>query len=95
LEYSLTRPVGVDCLTDKKNTMNKHKLVENMKVSTSAVKLREAIDKAIEDGFITREEYDRIITLASEDGEIDAQEQVLLKEFHQMINDKDIKFRKV
>lgn len=74
--------------------MNKHKLVENMNVSSSAVKLREAIDKAIEDSIITREEYDRITTLAAEDGEIDAQEQVLLKEFHQMIYDKDIKIKK-
>ncbi len=74
--------------------MIKHKLVENMKVSSSAVKLREAIDKAVEDSFVTREEYDRIITLVSEDGEIDSQEQVLLKEFHQMIYDKDIKIKK-
>ena len=74
--------------------MNKHKLVENMNVSSGAVKLREAIDKAIEDSVITREEYDRITTLAAEDGEIDAQEQVLLKEFHQMIYDKDIKIKK-
>ena len=74
--------------------MNRHKLVENMNVSSGAVRLREAIDKAVEDGFITREEYDRIITIASEDGEIDAQEQLLLKEFHQMIYDKDIKMRK-
>lgn len=74
--------------------MTKHKLVENMKVSSSAVKLREAIDKAVEDSFVTREEYDRIITLVSEDGEIDSQEQVLLKEFHQMIYDKDIKIKK-
>ena len=74
--------------------MNKHKLVENMNVSSSAVRLRESIDKAVEDGFITREEYDHIITIASEDGEIDAQEQVLLKEFHQMIYDKDIKIKK-
>lgn len=64
-----------------------------MNVSASAVKLREAIDKAVEDLFITREEYDRIITLAAKDGEIDPQEQVLLKEFHQMIYDKDIKFK--
>jgi hypothetical protein len=74
--------------------MNRHKLVENMNVSSSAVRLREAIDKAVEDGFITREEYDRIITIAAEDGEIDAQEQALLKEFHQMIYDKDIKMKK-
>lgn len=74
--------------------MKKHKLVENMNVSESAVKLRDAIDKAIEDGFITREEYDRIITLAAKDGEIDPQEKVLLKEFNQMIYDKDIKIKK-
>jgi hypothetical protein len=74
--------------------MNRHKLVENMNVSSSAVRLREAIDKAVEDGFITREEYDRIITMAAEDGEIDSQEQALLKEFHQMIYDKDIKMKK-
>jgi len=74
--------------------MNKHKLVENMKVSESAQKLRAAIDKAVEDGFITREEYDRIITLAAQDGEIDSQEQALLKEFHQMIYDKDIIMKK-
>jgi tellurite resistance protein len=74
--------------------MNKHKLVENMKVSESAQKLRAAIDKAVEDGYITREEYDRIITLAAQDGEIDSQEQALLKEFHQMIYDKDIIMKK-
>jgi tellurite resistance protein len=56
--------------------------------------LREAIDKAVEDGFITRDEYDRIITIAAEDGEIDSQEQALLKEFHQMIYDKDIKMKR-
>jgi len=65
-----------------------------MNVSETAVKLRKAIDKAVEDGFITRDEYDRIITIASSDGEIDPQEQILLKEFHQMIYDKDIKMKK-
>ena len=74
--------------------MHRQRLVENMNVSSNAVKLREAIDKAVEDSFITREEYDRIITIAMEDYEIDAQEQVLLKEFHQMIYDKDIRIKK-
>jgi tellurite resistance protein len=74
--------------------MNRHKLVEDMNVSENAVKLREAIDKATEDGFITREEYDRIITIAAADGEIDAQEQVILKEFHQMIFDREIKIKR-
>ncbi len=73
--------------------MKKHKLVENMKVSESAVRLRKAIDKAIEDSIITREEYDNIITIAAEDKHIDNHELALLREFHQMIYDKDIKFK--
>jgi hypothetical protein len=71
----------------------KHKLIEDLKVSNSAVKLREAVEKAIKDEVITREEYDRIITIAAADGVIDTHEQIILKEFHQMIYDQDIKFK--
>jgi hypothetical protein len=74
--------------------MIKHKLIEDLKVSGSAIKLREAVEKAIADGCITREAYDNIITIAAEDGVIDKHEQIILKEFHQMIYDKDIKFKK-
>lgn len=72
----------------------KHKLIEDLKVSKSALKLRDAVEKAIKDECITREEYDAIITIAAEDGHIDAHEEIILKEFHQMIYDKDIKFKK-
>lgn len=73
--------------------MKKHKLIENMKVSPSAVKLRERVDKAIKDELITREEYDSIMSIANADGHIDNHEAAILKEFHQMIYDKDIKFK--
>jgi predicted Rossmann-fold nucleotide-binding protein len=56
-------------------------------------KLREIIDKAIEDHTITREDYDRIINAATADGVIDAYEQALLAELHDMIHDGSIKFR--
>lgn len=73
----------------------KHKLLEDAKVSKSALKLREAVEKAIKDGFLTRDEYDNIINIAAADGNIDKQEEVILKEFHQMIYDKEIKFKKM
>lgn len=71
----------------------KHKLLEDAKVSKSALKLREAVEKAIKDGYLTRDEYDNIINIAAADGNIDKQEEVILKEFHQMIYDKEIKFK--
>lgn len=74
--------------------MKKHQLIEDMKVSKSAIKLRELVDKAIKDEIITREEYDAIMAIASEDGHIDNHEAIILKEFHQMIHDRDIKFKK-
>lgn len=74
--------------------MKKHKLIENMKVSKSSLQLRELVDKAIKDEVITREEYDEIMAVASADGHIDNHEAAILKEFHQMIHDRDIKFKK-
>lgn len=62
------------------------------KVSESSLKMREAIEKAIEDHKITREEYDRILHLATEDGHIDRHEQALLSQLQQMIEDKDVRF---
>lgn len=56
-------------------------------------KLRDIIDKAIEDHTISREDYDRIINAATSDGVIDAYEQALLAELHDMIHDGSIKFR--
>ena len=62
------------------------------KVSDSSIRLREMIEKAIEDHKITRDEYDKIIHIATEDGYIDRQEQALLSELQQMIEDKVVKF---
>ena len=63
-----------------------------MKISDSASKLRLLIDKAIEDHQITRDEYDMILNMATEDANIDPHEKALLHEFHDMIYDKTIKF---
>jgi len=63
-----------------------------MKLSDSANRLREMIEKAIQDQKITREEYDMIIHLATEDGHIDRQEQALLAELQDMIENKIVKY---
>jgi len=62
------------------------------KISESSIRLREMIEKAIEDHKITRDEYDQIINIAAEDGHIDRDERVLLRELQQMIEDKMVKF---
>ncbi|HEX2394580.1 MAG TPA: hypothetical protein VHI78_04500 [Bacteroidales bacterium] len=62
-----------------------------MKLSAGARDLRKIIEKAIEDHKITRAEYDLIIHQATEDGNIDRQEQALLKELQDMIDDRSIK----
>ncbi len=63
-----------------------------MALSKSADKLRHMIEKAIEDHKITRDEYDQIIHLATEDGHIDSQEQALLSVLQDMIENKLVKF---
>jgi hypothetical protein len=59
-----------------------------------SAKLREMIEKAIEDDIITREEYEQIIAQALKDGHIDRVEKALLAELNQLIQDKVVKFRK-
>jgi hypothetical protein len=63
-------------------------------ISNSAIRLREMIEKAIEDHKITRDEYDKIINIATEDGIIDRHEQALLSELQQMIEDKMVRWSK-
>lgn len=63
-----------------------------MRISESADRLKERIIKAIEDEKITRAEMDAILSIATEDGHIDAQEQALLNRLQQMIEDKTVKF---
>ena len=62
------------------------------KVSESSIRLKEMIEKAIEDHVITRDEYDQIINIATEDGHIDPDERALLSELQQMIEDKMVRF---
>ena len=62
-----------------------------MPLSKSSNKLKKLIEKAIEDHLITRAEYDSIISLAYEDGHIDAQEQSLLNVLQDMVENKEIK----
>ena len=62
------------------------------KISESSIRLKAMIEKAIEDEKITREEYDKIIHIATEDAVIDRYEKALLSELQQMIEDKVVKF---
>ena len=62
-----------------------------MSYSEDAKRLREMIDRAIDDEKITPEELDNIHSLATEDGHIDRHEQALLDQLHLMIADKSVK----
>ncbi len=61
--------------------------------NTSSHKLKTMIIKAIDDHVLTRDEYDMIIHLASEDGYIDKHEQTLLNQLQEMIENKTVKVR--
>ena len=61
-------------------------------MNSSADKLKELIIKAIDDHKLTREEYDTIIHLASEDGVIDKHERILLEQLHDMIENRSVRF---
>ena len=62
-----------------------------MKASESANRLKKMIEKAIEDHKLTRDEYDQILHIATEDGMIDHQEQALLEQLQDMIDNKMVK----
>lgn len=62
-----------------------------MHLSESAGRLKEMINKAIEDEKITRAEMDAIQALVHEDGHIDSHERALLNKLQDMIEDKTIK----
>ena len=59
--------------------------------SNAALKLRKMIEKAIADHRLTREEYDLILHLATADGIVDRQEQILLEQLQEMIESKSVK----
>ncbi len=62
-----------------------------MSLSESAKRLKEMIEKAIEDHQITRSEMDKIIFIATEDSHIDQHEQALLDQLQEMIETKVVK----
>lgn len=62
-----------------------------MALSESAARLKELIEKAIEDHLVTNAEFDAIMELANEDGVIDTQEQALLHQLQEMIENKTVK----
>ena len=61
-------------------------------ISESAERLKEMIEKAIEDQKITRDEFDMIIHIATEDGHIDRQEHALLQQLQEMIENGMVKW---
>jgi len=63
-----------------------------MKFEEHHEKLKEMIIHAMDDHKITRDEYDMIIHLASEDGHIDSTEKALLEQLQDMIENKTVKF---
>jgi hypothetical protein len=63
-----------------------------MTVSKSANKMKDFINNAIKNHTITRDEYDYIISIATEDNVIDNQEKAILSQLHDMIENKTIKF---
>ena len=64
----------------------------NEEVSESSIRLKEMIEKAIEDHKITRDEYNKILHIATDDGYIDRHEKALLSQLQQMIEDRLVKF---
>jgi hypothetical protein len=62
-----------------------------MKASESAGRLKEMIERAIDDCLLTRAEMDAIMHIATEDSHIDRHEQALLDQLQDMIENKVIK----
>jgi hypothetical protein len=56
-----------------------------MFITKNGEKLEEVIKRAIEDHVVTNDEYNEIMRIAHQDGVIDSHEQLLLKEFKDMI----------
>lgn len=65
-----------------------------MFVTKKGQKLADVITKAIEDSVITINEYEEIMSVASEDGILDNQEKALLKELNALIANQTITFGK-
>ncbi len=62
-----------------------------MRSGETGKNLAEMIKKAISDGEITSSEYREILALADQDLIIDSQEQQLLRQLHELIENKTVK----
>jgi hypothetical protein len=65
-----------------------------MKISESSKKMRQIIEKALDEHVISREDYDKIINLATADNTIDPHERILLKHLDEMLENKTVTFKK-
>ena len=65
-----------------------------MIITKSGKKLDEVIKKAIEDSVITFAEYEEIISIANQDGVVDAHEKALLREFNALIANKTVTLKR-
>jgi hypothetical protein len=62
------------------------------KKSKTADELKKMIEKSFETHTISRDNYDKIMHHALEDSHLDREEAALLAQFHEMIDQKDIRF---
>ena len=60
-------------------------------VSESALRMKEMIKIAIEDGELSTEEYEKIMAIADEDRHHDEQEKKLLRELLEMVSNGTVK----
>jgi hypothetical protein len=60
-------------------------------LSKEAAKLKEMIDKAIEDHELTTTEYEKILMLANADRKIDPQERQLLAQLQELLTSGAVK----
>ena len=66
-----------------------------MKVTESGQDLAKVIHKAIEDSVITMDEYEEIMSIASQDSHIDGHERALLKQLNDLIAEKIVVLKKM
>jgi hypothetical protein len=66
-----------------------------MKVTRSGQDLAKVIAKAIEDSVMTINEYEEIMSIASQDSHIDNHERALLKQLNALIAEKIVVFKKM
>ena len=66
-----------------------------MKVTRSGQDLSKVIYKAIEDSVMTMDEYEEIMSIASQDSHIDKHEKALLKQLNALIAEKVVVLKKM